>query len=1434
LRFGRWSEIPFRDALLSSANFRLFAPEGALQEDNMTGLSLSSKIVSRLLLLSLSTMVLPAQDSNTGPGATDPAGNAKNFTLFRDEQIYSVGLPSAANQPLRSATISFDADVKPTSSVSDLTIWGTEAASEINIQTAVGRIVHPDKDDILLVRRLPGTSTLSARFADNSGATNIANAMLDRQGGYTDFFTVSAGELDNLYDADGNFHDEAVVAWTQAESAVCGQTVVPYLGVLNYNGKDPSNPTLTQVRVNQAGAFYNTCNLDGYNFRIRSGATSTPTDIPQPNDNIVATAIGDFDGDGKNEIALAYMRSIKSFAGITVVIYRYMNDGRTASLTPVNTYDLSIPNDAVPQSSMVATISLAAGNFDGSGADQLVVGTAAWWGTAGSNGEYTRGTFKSKPVAFLLAAGQTLGSITGAASSGASTNFTVDLGSGQYVPRTVSITGATGLWASINGTWAVTPSATGFNLNIDSSTFGGFAGQTVSVTTAAPLRQADFVTFEPIPGTTSGGIEIDDTDIDAFIRVQVLPGLFHYDPANGFDYRQRQIAMAWNSRAAVRYPALMQAGDVNLALLQITGDDKFQVAAQKGFFLGNWQMFQTLTMTAGALRGNNDTKDPTWSLYLSGMGALFDPNQPSGSRNLYRGMVNASFTVSPVDGDPSKLDTNFVCGGKATSDTYQPATMGALYPICQVWGATPTALRPDSTNQNYMRLASVAADLKGQSLRLGAPIHLELTNPGKAHFILEQPPQHSAYLELDATGPQVVTINRYPSFNTAMKDSTNTSFASQTKNHSDWNVGASEKISASNTLTGGSIEGTGAQTKYNFTEKVNYDYSKVHTDYSSWADSYQVGTGATTGIDDGLIVESQIYDIWRYRIFGAQTGDTKNPNAFYEIVLPGPSMQSNPGGKDAEWYQPIHEVGNILSYPARANVCTPSDLGPITIPNTDISNKAIPLIGCSQQFYNGNASVISLKLDNQTGSGQGDDYTHTVQADADFKLTFTASEGIKDVETAAASISADIDVHGGSSWGQLKTSDNSTTGATSITINSPQGDSNHAYPYYPILYNTTAGGLKVAYAVGDLTASASGSNFWVDNYGQKPDPALSLPNRFTPTYFGSGVVNGWQPITTILRKQMKGFVVRKSTTNPVTGGYDLVGSNAKDGDTVMLEARVYNYSLYTPNDRPTSTGPIAVQFSVIPYDSSTDREICTGIANTGKGRVCPASARTIIGQGSSAPTGGQPTITLNARESKLMYLMWNTKSFGPQTGGAKDYRVYVNLIYSSTPGELYPPEPPCTELPCEDDFGNQKIVDPGQNNEGWGLISIAAPTSPASLVPTTPANINRLSLKAETHLAGAPQGSPIIAYLGRSLSVKVEAAGNAAHPLHSHVAIFDGKPGTPGSKTIAAKIVRGVRSESAHTWHEWTPTAIGPHHLYSRVNEPGKHQAASDLLVEVV
>ena len=74
--------------------------------------------------------------------------------------------------------------------------------------------------------------------------------------------------------------------------------------------------------------------------------------------------------------------------------------------------------------------------------------------------------------------------------------------------------------------------------------------------------------------------------------------------------------------------------------------------------------------------------------------------------------------------------------------------------------------------------------------------------------------------------------------------------------------------------------------------------------------------------------------------------------------------------------------------------------------------------------------------------------------------------------------------------------------------------------------------------------------------------------------------------------------------------------------------------------------------------------------------------------------------------------MWNTKGFGPQAGkaGQNEYRLYVDLLIAGNETVLNQPEAPCTDLPCEVNFNspNEKIVDGGQNKEGWGLIAVAA------------------------------------------------------------------------------------------------------------------------------
>lgn len=84
-------------------------------------------------------------------------------------------------------------------------------------------------------------------------------------------------------------------------------------------------------------------------------------------------------------------------------------------------------------------------------------------------------------------------------------------------------------------------------------------------------------------------------------------------------------------------------------------------------------------------------------------------------------------------------------------------------------------------------------------------------------------------------------------------------------------------------------------------------------------------------------------DIWRYRAYGLSS-PMAGTNAFYDIMLPGPTIGFIGSGLKYDWYQPTHENGNILTYPAPPISGNPSDMGSYISPKgTEIRNALVPL-----------------------------------------------------------------------------------------------------------------------------------------------------------------------------------------------------------------------------------------------------------------------------------------------------------------------------------------------------------------------------------------------------------------------------------------------------------------------------------------------------------
>ena len=145
------------------------------------------------------------------------------------------------------------------------------------------------------------------------------------------------------------------------------------------------------------------------------------------------------------------------------------------------------------------------------------------------------------------------------------------------------------------------------------------------------------------------------------------------------------------------------------------------------------------------------------------------------------------------------------------------------------------------------------------------------------------------------------------------------------------------------------------------------------------------------------------------------------------------------------------------------------------------------------------------------------------------------------------------------------TGSNTTTTDQAFELHYPVFDAGKSYGVGTIFYYAKDGSAKVVHGV-DLTASTQGRGWWTQNYGKTPDPALNLPGRIGLGYDKDDLVYDtpyW--FTSPQRQLIRQFATLQTDDandpNGVpTAGDPLVG-NAIAGQRLTFQVPVHNYSL---------------------------------------------------------------------------------------------------------------------------------------------------------------------------------------------------------------------------------------------------------------------------------
>ena len=678
--------------------------------------------------------------------------------------------------------------------------------------------------------------------------------------------------------------------------------------------------------------------------------------------------------------------------------------------------------------------------------------------------------------------------------------------------------------------------------------------------------------------------------------------------------------------------------------------------------------------------------------------------------------------------------------------------------------------------------AITAIDGDGDSYRLGAPIHFVIENLIGLDYVTQEPPKHVDCLPNDPGDPNkcdVINVSALSDFNVAFRDSTDTTLTTNSTNTTDWSAGIGVEFGPPKTPDNVPAPKTTLDVKF------NYDYDSSSKDWNSDYHSRTTSFTSRTEKDDFIAGSIQLLDIWRFPIIGYHTGDPNNPVGFQEITLPGPQFSFSGGGLDySDWYQPTHQNRNLLSYPSVRTNPFPVDLGSFKIferrgsvvVEKEVKDTMNQMVNYS---FSGTAQTLDISWTDEAGAGSEKSYSHKLSASVELKTGFT-------IPLVGLGTEFTLNLHGSYSWGGNTTANSTNTESKGITINVPSGDMTKAYTFKPAVYVSSGEGqLKVAHAV-DPLGSTAGKEWWSQQYGSKPDPALNLPNRF----IWRNPSGDWTLNEDNNRMRMRGFFMRKKTPDRVSGEHNILGAPPHDGDTVELCATVYNFSLHQP------TGFFDILFEYVPYNDNSGTEVGS--------RVSVGTVGTSLGAYDQGPTTQEVCVD------------WDTTGL---SNTPYSYRFYVTV----DPNDVVK-----NEIHEWKDAAGNKLTH--GNNEGywpWGsgipVLKNQPQSGQALSKPSVSMPIGSLAIETPS---GLKSKEPVRVFAYQEYRLRAHIVAKEDHPHHHYTIFFDGPP--EDGKVIALKTNFGLIDGDNYVWADWTPQETGEHEIYVQFIEDADDEERGD------